>query len=276
MADDADFRPGDTIPAGAITEPAPLCCVQCRYDLRGLPADGRCPECGLPVRNSGAAPDELHLAPRGWLGSVARGAALLLSGQVLLASPLLVSPLLGARRDTLWWIYTGVAVQTIAAVVIGAGAWLVTRRQTRFGPSGFARRWLVRLFAGCWVVSFLFGVAIYFTGNMDFVAASPHTGRAAAILLPFALFGHLRRLALCARNGPLAEHCRMVGAGLTGSVLLSAAIDLAAEHQWFRGGSPTDAFLVTLALGFVFYAWATITLLRVTLVFGTLRRDSAN
>jgi hypothetical protein len=228
------------------------------------------------VRNSAASPDELHLAPRRWLGSIAWGAGLLLSGQVLLASPLLVTPLLGAKRDTLWWIYTIVAVQTIAALATGAGAWLVTRRQARFGPSGFARRWLVRLSGGCWVASFLFGAAIDFTGNMEFVAASRRTGLAAAILLPFALFGHLRRLAGRARNRPLAEHCRMVGAGLTGSVLLSAGIDLAAEHQWFRRGSAADASLLLLALGFVFYAWATVTLLRVTLVFRTLWRDGAN
>ena len=134
----------------------------------------------------------------------------------------------------------------------------------------------MRLSGGCWVASFLFVVAIFFTGNMDFVAASRRTGLAAAILLPVALFGHLRRLAGRARNRPLAEHCRMVGAGLTGSVLLSAGIDLAAEHQWFRSGSAADASLLMLALGFVFYAWAMVTLLRVTLVFRTLWRHGEN
>ena len=27
-------------------------CVNCRYNLRGLPGDGACPECGVPIRAS--------------------------------------------------------------------------------------------------------------------------------------------------------------------------------------------------------------------------------
>ncbi len=28
-------------------------CGKCRYNLRGLPTNGRCPECGHPIRGGG-------------------------------------------------------------------------------------------------------------------------------------------------------------------------------------------------------------------------------
>lgn len=35
---------------------ADLKCVQCNYELRGLPRDGDCPECGAPIEASVLAP----------------------------------------------------------------------------------------------------------------------------------------------------------------------------------------------------------------------------
>lgn len=46
--------------------PVQLTCVACGYDLRGLPAVGRCPECGTSIAES-AASMRLDCAPIDWL-----------------------------------------------------------------------------------------------------------------------------------------------------------------------------------------------------------------
>lgn len=48
---------------GRIAEDCP--CVQCRYNLRGLPPHGKCPECGFRVRPSVLARSQPGLARRG-------------------------------------------------------------------------------------------------------------------------------------------------------------------------------------------------------------------
>src|SRR4051812_1798992 len=51
-----------------------LPCFQCRYNLRALPADGNCPECGTPIAQSLAARDSFHFVDH---RKLAFGAALL-------------------------------------------------------------------------------------------------------------------------------------------------------------------------------------------------------
>jgi hypothetical protein len=255
--------------AGAVVEPVALHCVRCRYDLRGQPPEGRCPECGLPVRNSAAAPDELHLAPPRWLWAIACGAALVLFAQVLF-----ISGMFFAGSPGLWSIRTVQTIDATAVVVMAAGVWLLTRRQRPFSPSRFVRRWLVRLAALCLVASHFFLHAGLYTGDTAYLVASRRTGFAAVILLPLTLFEHLWRLALRARNRPLANHCRIAGAGFAASVLLLAGLDLAAEHHWRIGRSELDVPVVVVALTFIFYGWAAITLLRFTFAFWALWRES--
>jgi hypothetical protein len=237
--------------------------------LRGQAIDGQCPECGLSIRNSAAAPDDLRFAPPRWLASICRGAALLVVAQILLASFLLF-----AGRPSLLWIRTVQAIETAAIVMIAAGAWLLTRPQRHFGPSGPLRRWVVRVLALCLVASSALGNVGSITGRMGYFPWAQWTGFVAISLLPLTLFGHLRRLSLRARNPRLAKQCRIVGVGFTASVLLSASVYLAAEHHWFRRSREVDASLLANAMGFVFYVWAMITLLRLTIAFRATWRDA--
>jgi hypothetical protein len=77
---------GGTAPADASVVAGDLLCINCRYDLRALPRDGRCPECGASVAESvlhheaGRSPIgvPLRLADRAWLRTLRRATALLL------------------------------------------------------------------------------------------------------------------------------------------------------------------------------------------------------
>jgi hypothetical protein len=88
-------------PEGVVAVDVP--CRQCAYDLRGLPRDGRCPECGTPVAMS-LWRWLIHFAPVEWLTRVVRGAMLCGTGMCLiLASPFLapVSRWYGDRVHTI-------------------------------------------------------------------------------------------------------------------------------------------------------------------------------
>ncbi len=80
-------RRDDPSDDGDMLEPNPLApavpCRRCRYDLRGLPADGRCPECGTPVAVS-IAGDRLRNADPAWLATLARGTRLILAAVAFL------------------------------------------------------------------------------------------------------------------------------------------------------------------------------------------------
>jgi len=53
-----------------------LPCAKCRYNLRTLAVDGKCPECAFPVARS-AGGNYLHHAPARWVRRLANGALLL-------------------------------------------------------------------------------------------------------------------------------------------------------------------------------------------------------
>jgi len=58
-------------------------CIKCGYNLRGLPRDRNCPECGTPVTRS-APGDLLSAADPAWLSSVYRGQSRITIAGVLL------------------------------------------------------------------------------------------------------------------------------------------------------------------------------------------------
>jgi predicted Zn-ribbon and HTH transcriptional regulator len=128
-----------------LTDPVP--CVQCGYELRGLPATARCPECQHPIDHS-LNPDRLIFADPAWLGRINRGlwmmmgAGALFAAWVMLMAPfwqLPGGPELGAA---LWTALATIVVTiaTAAAYRIAATAERSASRQP-FRPFGFG--WLL-------------------------------------------------------------------------------------------------------------------------------------
>lgn len=67
-----------------------LPCIQCGYNLHGLPAAGACPECGVPVERSRAS-DRLADANTDWLRGLVRGQRLVMWGLIcLVLTPILL------------------------------------------------------------------------------------------------------------------------------------------------------------------------------------------
>lgn len=71
----------------------PFPCAQCGYDLRMQPIDGRCPECGRPVRTSVRC-DDVVLLPTATLHRLVQAISILLAGVILLGIMAGLAPLL--------------------------------------------------------------------------------------------------------------------------------------------------------------------------------------
>src|SRR5689334_24506997 len=70
-----------TAGAGVLETDVP--CRKCSYNLRGLSADGRCPECGTPVGLS-VQGDFLRYSDPTWLKTLWEGADFVLTGVIVI------------------------------------------------------------------------------------------------------------------------------------------------------------------------------------------------
>jgi hypothetical protein len=94
----AVVEPPPTAPASAILNDDRHC-VQCSYNLRGLPYAGNCPECGTPVENS-LRGILLQYASPDYLKSVHQGLSLVLNGILLMIVFGLVGVFIGLAAAT--------------------------------------------------------------------------------------------------------------------------------------------------------------------------------
>jgi hypothetical protein len=110
-------------------------CRQCGYDLHGLPADGRCPECGSVVAES-LREELLDFADPRWLANLLRGVRMLVIGCGLAVAIVIFLLLFGDRLPSN--SSTGPICCAIGFIICWCviGAWLLSKPD----PSGLGER----------------------------------------------------------------------------------------------------------------------------------------
>ena len=185
-----------------MSDPAPTAaatCFDCEYDLRVLPTDARCPECGLAVAESAAKFERLLacgavvLVRRATLCIQLAAAAGLLVVLLLVGVGLLVNYFNFEPDRIVWLLYAAVCGGSLTAAVLAWRASVILLRRSPPGGRFVGRLlgtagWVVPLFACMmWLVAWADPPSIYTYGARDSLF-NPALVQAAAIVLVGACF----------------------------------------------------------------------------------------
>jgi hypothetical protein len=97
-------------------------CRKCQYNLRGLSADGKCPECGAAVRLSIKGPLIRYSDPA-WVDTLRRGISCIIFGLVAMVVGGFLSGCLSAGSGN---ALPNVLVSLASSVLVAAGGWFLT------------------------------------------------------------------------------------------------------------------------------------------------------
>ena len=270
-------------------------CYRCGYALHTIPDDLACPECGLLARRSRRVTDDLHRTRPRWLRRITLGVVLLLLAVVLMcALPLTGSSLarvsdayLTGRRWRWLAVFVPLSPMSLAVLLLFAGTRLLTSREGYAPADAVDRRRRVWLRALAAVTVFGFVVVnVQLYTNFHGLVLPDGTDSAMDIVqllcalgvvpFPLLLFMQLRSLARRVRSAHLAEHCAIVGCGLSGTLLGFVLLVILSHYAaWFglRRGSIDRmpggmALIVGLMVSFALFGiWSIYLLVRFGIAF---------
>lgn len=165
-----------TDPSVAATLIDDVPCAKCDYNLRGLTAVGRCPECGEPI-DSSIRRNRLLFANPKWLATIARGQAIIFAAITAIPiAPVVIAMVAGAlapQGNTDGFQFTMVLLMFVSGAVvtggIAIGVFLSTRREPAFEPpqSLSVIRWIARVCAAVGVFGVIASanVSVSLTGD---------------------------------------------------------------------------------------------------------------
>ncbi|HEY3245747.1 MAG TPA: serine/threonine-protein kinase, partial [Phycisphaerae bacterium] len=199
-------------PAGTVEGDLP--CIQCGYNLRGLPAAARCPECGAESARSQRG-DLLRFANPDWLQRVKLGTDLLFWGIIGLMAAGIVGATVGRPGPSAASAVT-LLLQILVAAVVVTSLFLISAQEPRitFTEAQFSWRRLVRAAA---VTSALAQVVSAVAQARHWAVLLIPAASVAAVTDPvkyFAAFAYLRSFAVRIPDQRLARSSNIVKWGL--------------------------------------------------------------
>ena len=226
-------------------------CRRCGYDLRGLAADARCPECGTPVKLALASELLVFCDPQ-WIARVRRGAVAVLAGLGGIVG--LTFAFLVFRFHGFLGAFLAFAFPSLMAV----GASMMTEAD----PRGFAdrqeaiERWTARLGLAAALAWQAVVLVLRSSDAGGVISAAGHVLDVPLSLLraagEWAMYMYAGRLALRVPDPLLARRARSLawasGVSLAawglGSSLASLLIGWRMSHGMARGSLPLQLFLI--------------------------------
>jgi predicted RNA-binding Zn-ribbon protein involved in translation (DUF1610 family) len=222
-------------------------CVGCGYNLRGLPAEGPCPECGNPVAQS-LRPDLLRFADSWWTARLAAGARAGAMGVLgLVACPVLLALSFGWswRSGTEYLLLALMGVPAAAVALATVGLWGLTRPEPTGSAAPPARVAIARRVARVAAAVFALVLPLLLAGRLSdsVLVVGILVGLAAAFAGWIAQLAVLRHLAERVPAPRLAGCFRVVQALVVLGLALAAAYMLwtLATRFWLAHSSAFPA-----------------------------------
>ena len=227
-----------------------IACRKCGYNLRGLLAEGACPECGTAVGRSTHG-DLLRFCDPAWVGTLASGMNWIVAGLVCAVASVDVTILLGRAVGAAGvgaapqWIGLAVGLVSLIGywklttpdpVSIDAERSITARSMVRiaWGTSTAMSVFVATAVQAGWIGGL--GLAMIAVGSVQHVIG---------LIGTFAVFVYARRLALRIPDERLARSTRIVMWGLVGVMLVGRVAGLISP-MWMIGASAPQQGLVAL------------------------------